>query len=123
LETTVRGKSHSLLAEEAVLVGFDADGRRLQTEDIPALIEAAPEGDLPDPVKRRQLSAALTRLPELTPVLDAVARERAAALAADHSRVREAAETRLARISASVKVEPVLPVDVIGLYVLLPVID
>jgi hypothetical protein len=37
--------------------------------------------------------------------------------------VREAAETRHARISSSVKVEPVLPVDVIGLYVLLPVID
>jgi hypothetical protein len=59
----------------------------------------------------------------MTPVLDVVARERAAALAADHARVREAAETRQARITTSVRVEPVLPVDVIGLYVLLPVID
>jgi hypothetical protein len=121
LETTIHGKGHSLLAEEAVLVGFDADGRRLQKDDIPTLIEAAPEGDLPDFVKRRQLSAALTRLPELKQIPDSVARERAAALAADHARVRGAAAQ--ARIAASVKVEPVLPVDVIGLYVLLPVID
>jgi len=123
LRTTTRDSSHALLAEEAVLVGFDADGRRLQTEDCPALLEALPEGDLPDLVKRRQLSAALARLPEMTPVLDGVAQERAAVLAADHARVREAAETRRARIATSVKVEPVLPVDVIGLYVLLPVID
>jgi hypothetical protein len=123
LHTTTRGSNNDLLAEEAVLVGFDADGRRVQTEDCPALLEALPEGDLPDLVKRRQLSAALARLPEMTPVLDVVARERAAALAADHARVREAAETRQVRIATSVKVEPVLPVDVIGLYVLLPVID
>jgi superfamily II DNA or RNA helicase len=122
LHTTTRGSSHALLAEEAVLIGFDADGRRLQTDDCPALLEALPEGDLPDLVKRRQLLAALARLPELTSVLDLVARERATALAADHARVREAAETRQARIATSVKVEPVLPVDVIGLYVLLPVI-
>jgi hypothetical protein len=122
LHTTTRGSSQALLAEEAVLVGLNADGRRLQTEDCHALLEALPEGDLPNVVKRRQLSAALARLPEMTPVLDVVARERAAALAADHARVREAAETRQARIATSVKVEPVLPVDVIGLYVLLPVI-
>jgi hypothetical protein len=66
----IRGKGHSLLAEEAVLVGFDADGHRLRNDDLPALIEAAPDGDLPDLVKRRQLSAALTRLPELTQILD-----------------------------------------------------
>jgi hypothetical protein len=123
LETTVHGKGHSLLAEEALLVGIDVDGRRLEKDNLSALIEAAPEGDLPDLVKLRQLSPALTRLPELTQIFDAVARDRAAALAADHARVREAAETRQARIAASVKVEPVLPVDVIGLYVLLPVID
>jgi hypothetical protein len=123
LETTIRGKGHSLLAEEAILIGFDADRRRMQDAEVPVLIEAAPMGDLPDLVKRRQLSAALTRLPELTQIFDAVARDRAAVLAADHARVREAAETRQARIAASVKVEPVLPVDVIGLYVLLPVGD
>jgi hypothetical protein len=123
LETTIHGKGHSLLAEEAVLVGFDADGRRLQKDDIPTLIEAAPEGDLPDFVKRRQPVSCAYALSELKQILDSVARERAAALAADHARVRGAAETRQARIAASVKVEPVLPVDVIGLYVLLPVID
>jgi len=43
------------------------------------------------------------------------ARERAQALAEDHARVRAAAAG-----SARVTVEPVLPPDVIGLYVLAP---
>jgi hypothetical protein len=42
------------------------------------------------------------------------ARERSKALAEDHARVRAAAG------SARVSVEPVLPADVIGLYVLVP---
>jgi hypothetical protein len=123
LETSTRSKRHSLLAEEAALVGFDADGRRLQRESLPALLEARPESDLPDIVKRRQLLAAADRLPALAPELDAVARERAKVLTADHARVRQAAETRQARALGSVEVDPVLPPDVIGFYVLLPVID
>ena len=45
------------------------------------------------------------------------ARERAQALAEDHARVRAAAAG-----SARVTVEPVLPADVIGLYVLVPAV-
>jgi hypothetical protein len=47
--------------------------------------------------------------------LNDFAAERATALAADHSRVRQALGSR-----AGVRVEAVIPVDVIGLYVLMP---
>jgi hypothetical protein len=45
----------------------------------------------------------------------AYTRERASALADDHARLRAAAAG-----SARVSVEPVLPPDIIGLYVLVP---
>jgi septal ring factor EnvC (AmiA/AmiB activator) len=47
--------------------------------------------------------------------LASVAAERAAAQLATHERVREAARTR-----GRVTVQPVLPVDILGAYVLLP---
>jgi superfamily II DNA or RNA helicase len=122
LETSGRGRRRSLIAEEAALVGFDADGRRLETEALPTLLEARPEGDVPDIAKNRQLSAAADRLRGLAPEFDSVARERAKVLTADHARVRQAAETRQARVVGAVKVEPVLPPDVIGFYILLPVV-
>ena len=55
------------------------------------------------------------QLSALQPALDAYAAERAAALAEDHTRVRQALGSR-----GAVTVEAVTPVDVIGLYVLLP---
>ena len=50
-----------------------------------------------------------------TPYLENLATERANALLADHRRVREAA-----RDVGSYEVTPCLPVDVLGVYVLLP---
>lgn len=47
--------------------------------------------------------------------LDAIAQQRADALLADHRRVREAAKD-----VGSYSVRPCLPVDVMGVYVLLP---
>ena len=65
---------------------------------------------------RRFLEAAKTRLIEQRTDLDKHAAERARALGQDHDRVRAAA-----RASGASVVEAVTPVDVIGLYVLLPV--
>ena len=52
----------------------------------------------------------------LRPALDAEAERRATGLQAAHGRVREAARTK----GMSTKVTPRLPVDVIGIYLLLP---
>jgi hypothetical protein len=121
LETSSRGKRHSLLAEEAALIGFDLDGLPLATEGLAGLLEAPSTGELPEIAKKRQLSAAVDRLKGLAPAIDEVAHQRAAVLAADHARVRQAANTRQVR-TGGVEVEPVLPPDIVGFYVLLPVI-
>jgi hypothetical protein len=81
------------------------------------------EGDLPEIVKNRQLAAAAGRLSGFAAKFDAVARECAEVLTADHARVRQAAETRQVRARGAVEVEPVLPPDVIGFYVLLALLD
>jgi hypothetical protein len=66
-------------------------------------------------VRDAQLALAIAKLDSLSPALDVYAVERAGILAEDHSRVRQALGSK-----ASVKVEAITPVDVIGLYVLLP---
>ena len=66
--------------------------------------------------RQRLISKAIEQIPAvLEGPIAAYARERAKALSDDHARVRVAA-ARIARVT----VEPVLPTDVIGLYVLVP---
>ena len=70
-----------------------------------------------DPARReREISEALATLPAAQPALAELAKQRANQLLEDHKRVREASEARFLKY----EVTPCLPVDVIGLYVLLP---
>ena len=63
------------------------------------------------------LATTLARLDtaEVRAGLAAYAEDRAVTLAADHARLRAAA-----RMTGEVRVEPVLPLDLIGVFVLLP---
>jgi hypothetical protein len=110
------------LAEEALLAAFDIDGKLLNDVDALQLMEVPPQGDLAASLRLRRLTEAVERLPDMKAEFDALARRRAVALAQDHARVRQAADSRQARLSEQVAVFPVLPVDVIGLAVLLPVL-
>lgn len=65
----------------------------------------------------RELQQALNFLNTQTEALDALATDRANALLADHRRVREAA-----RDIGQYAVRASLPVDVLGVYVLLPAV-
>lgn len=104
------------MAEEAAAIGFAGAPpiRTVAGKDAFALLDAD-SGNVPDRVRDTQLRRVLDSLAGLRPDLDAYAAERAQALAEDHSRVRQALGSR-----ASVRVEAVTPVDVIGLYVLMP---
>lgn len=104
------------MAEEAASVAFDALTRiRVSAgEEAFALLEAA-SANVPDRVRDAQLQRARLQLTSLEPALKTYASERAMTLAADHSRVRQALGSR-----AGVRVEAVTPVDIIGLYVLMP---
>lgn len=116
---TLRGRRERLLlAEEAGALAWDATSSKIQfkAEAARILLERPASGDLALVARRRLLAQAIARIAsDYEAPIAAYAHERAAALAADHARVRAAAAG-----SARVDVEPVLPPDVIGLYVLVP---
>ena len=112
-----RGESRYLMAEEtATLV---ARGRSnpewLAEENLHTLLNVTPSANLSQELMEREIEAALEFLKAHNSQLDLLASSRAEALLADHRRVRQAA-----RDFGSYTVRPSLPVDVIGLYVLLP---
>ena len=110
-------RTRLLLCEEAVAVAASGSDPLtvLSPEQTRQLLGADATRNLPEPLPNRQLQAALDALPGWQPQLEAIARARAQALLQDHRRVREAAEGR-----GSYQVTASLPVDVMGLYVLLP---
>ena len=87
----------------------------LSAEAGEALLTARPERNLVATAIDQQIGLLATALPKLQQALEPVAAERAAAQLAAHERVREAARSK-----GRVTVQPVLPVDILGAYVLLP---
>ena len=68
--------------------------------------------------KARQVEASLDRLEGLRGAIEKRAQERARDLEADHTRVRAASKA-----VGAVRVAPVAPVDVVGVYALMPTLD
>ncbi|HMY60175.1 MAG TPA: helicase SNF2, partial [Pseudomonadota bacterium] len=83
-----------------------------------ALLEPDPVGDPPLPVRDRVLALALELIDSERETLSAFAERRAQELLSDHRRVRTASDAR-----GSYSVKPLLPADVIGVYVLLPKVN
>lgn len=113
-----RGKSSRvLMAEETSAIAFrgKADPVREEGSDVSRLLSAVPSANVPADKQRAELGEALAFLAERPQVLDAHATARAATLLEDHRRVREAAES-----TGRYEVRPCLPVDLVGIYVLLP---
>lgn len=108
----------TLLAEEATALGFGPVVTEAfkQGAEALALIEADTSGNIEPSVIARQIDAALARLDGYQSAIANYARTRAAQLSEDHDRVKAATRGE----GATTEVEPVLPADVIGLYVLVP---
>ncbi len=81
------------------------------------LLTAHPEGNLLRTAIEQQLGLILPSLPKLRAALETVAHEQATAQLGAHERVRTAS-----RAKERVDIEPVLPVDFLGAYVLLPLL-
>jgi hypothetical protein len=116
---TVHGRRERLLlVEEAGALAFDvspAEPRSIGNDAL-ALLQHSAAGDLAPIARHRILSQARDRAVNVYgAALAAHAHTRAEELGQDHGRVR-AAGAGVARVS----VEPVLPPDIIGLFVLLP---
>ena len=106
-----------LLVEELVALAFRGTEPEPAAEGSAALahLDRAASANLDEAVRRRQVTRALERLAEREGALETAVRRRAEALAEDHDRLRAAA-----RGGRRTEVRPVLPADLIGVWVLLP---
>ncbi|HEJ2712399.1 helicase SNF2, partial [Pseudomonas aeruginosa] len=112
-----RREPFQMMAEETVALAVQ--GRNapqwLADDSVSRLLECTPSGNLPTEAVQREVRIALDFLAAHPQQLQALAQQRADALLADHQRVREAT-----RDVGQYSVSPCLPVDVMGVYVLLP---
>jgi hypothetical protein len=110
-----------LLVEECLTAKVTGDGvEPLEGAAALELLEAPASGNL-DPGQRQQwLQEAVAEIDALQPALAALAERRADLAEEDHRRVREASLRSGESLRMRFRCEPSLPVDVIGLIVLLP---
>jgi hypothetical protein len=92
----------------------------LREAEALALLQAEPAGNVQGPQRQMELERALAGLPELEAPLRLLAQDRAAQAEEDHRSVRKAAVGTGGALLMRIRCEPSLPVDVIGLFVLLP---
>lgn len=108
----------TLLAEEATGIAFgpgSAEAVATGAEAL-ALLEHEASRSIEAPANQRQIEQALARYPEYQQAIARYAAARAVALSDDHDRVKSATRGE----GVTTVVEPILPADVIGLYVLVP---
>ncbi|MEK0082975.1 helicase-related protein [Benzoatithermus flavus] len=112
-----------LLAEECVVARLGRDGPPVLLDDAESrrLLSAPAAKDMPPAQRQRFVRAALELLTPRMNDLAALASTRADLLLEDHVRVRDAAIGRREQRGYRIDVRPCLPVDVIGLWVLVPV--
>jgi superfamily II DNA or RNA helicase len=110
--------STTTLVEEATAIAWGSNDIPMEGPDALKLLQPAPLSDPPAHVRDRFVGQAIDQLKARKTDLAAFAERRAQALLADHRRVREAADAR-----GSYSVKSLLPVDVIGLFVLLPKVN
>jgi hypothetical protein len=111
--------SQAILCEEVVPLACagPADAPKwLTPEEGERLLAAGPERNLIPTAIDQQIGLLLEALPKLQDSLASVATERASAQLAAHERVRESL-----RAKGRVTIQPVLPVDILGAYVLVPI--
>ncbi len=117
--TAVREGRRVLLAEDAGLLAFEGapdEAAWLPRERAVELLDAEPSGNVPPEMAREMVRQVTDGFDALAPRLVEAARERAEEIREAHDRVRRAARATGTRTT----VEPKLPVDVLGIYVLLP---
>jgi superfamily II DNA or RNA helicase len=117
LDYTRKTDIKKLLAEESLVLATQG---RNSTELINGdafldSMSAQPSGNISKEVMIRELKTALGWFTDHAEQFERAARNRAAELLADHRRVRDAAKAR-----GQYEVNPCLPIDLIGIYVLLP---
>ena len=110
-----------LLAEDCQLLAFAGSPQNAEWLDdsqaIETLLETSSEANIYPEQAKEFLRKVLDQFDALQPQLNQVARERSEELLNAHRRVRSAAQVRGMRY----RVEPQLPLDVLGIYIYLPI--
>jgi len=117
LSVTYGSQTRLILCEESVAVASAgaAAFELLSADQARELLGTEATRNMPSALRDRQLQSAMDALPAWQPQLEAVAKARAQELLQDHRRVREAADAK-----GTYQVTASLPVDVMGVYVLVP---
>ena len=122
-----RANGDTILCEEIVPLACTGPSEAphwLSSEEGERLLAAEPERNLLPTAVEQQLDLLLPALPVFQVALASVSKERAEAQRATHERVRAASRARAARGASRsrsrIAVEPVLPVDILGVWILLP---
>jgi len=107
-----------MLAEECAVLAFTgAPEAAMWLRDPNSLVNAVPAGNISAQQAADFVSKVVAGYNTLRPHIEVVAAERAKSLLKAHNRVRAAAPGAARRI---LRVEPHLPADLLGIYVLLP---
>ena len=114
-----KSRERELLAEDLLAIAFAGtpeDPKWLAPEDVEKLMGATPSANVADDLKRHHLSRALERMESLRPALHDHVHRHGEKLIEAHRRVRKAGNLAL----RSLRIEPHLPADILGLFVYLP---
>ena len=123
LSVTHKGVRRELMAEETIALAQQgrAEPKWLEEADTHQLLGAVPSGNLSIDVSQREIRQAIDYLGSNESFLNELAERRAKDLFNDHTRIRKAAQARFTVDEVGkTKVTACLPVDVMGVYVLLP---
>ena len=112
-----RQERRTLMAEETLALAVEgrSNPEWLEEAAVLSLLSVRPSANLSPDLAVQKVQEALAFLKDHEERLNDLAQRRADALLADHRRVREAAKDL-----GSYTVRPCLPIDVVGVYVLLP---
>lgn len=112
------GESRTLLAEEIFTPAFSGTPEKpnwLEDDIARTLLDAKPTSNTSASLATAQLERLVSKASALEPALKEIAESRAGRLEGAHNRVREQA-----KMTGKAKVEPVLPADLLGCFILLP---
>ncbi|NBB81124.1 MAG: DEAD/DEAH box helicase [Verrucomicrobia bacterium] len=119
LERKKDDATQDLLVEDSLMLAFEGlpkNANWLGASEIRPLLDCRPEANVVSEQATAQIQRVLNELPELQANIDAEVIARGEELLAAHSRVRSASNLRGVRYSVS----PVLPADLLGIYLFLP---
>lgn len=122
LDVTQRGETSSLLAEECLVLGYQGDPSApewLPDAEALALLGATGDANILPAQRTVWLQRVIDSLPLLEPAIAERARMRGNELKGAHDRVRKTAGLT----GVSYRVEPHLPVDVLGCYLVAPMAE